>query len=783
MTATTTKEELVFQLADIRFSKDGFHIARTTKGDSVAGKFNAQVGHCYKAAGEWDRTSDKALTYGPTFKIESAVSIRMPSPEALGRYLVFALRGKGSGTAAVGEIVVSMLVQGVKEEGLDLEELLDHCKRDTLIDLVGTRNTPKVDTILAWWPKIKPAADLMSPLLGYGLSEAMAETLINIYGSRVIEEVEKRPYDLILEVDGVSFLTADKIAMKVGLISKTDPLRLRAALATGMRDATSNGDVGVRRKLLVDRTMPLVNESVIENGRRKLAPGVPPAVPANVLENILDDMIKGSFVDAQGKDCEFSKELVEFADDKGEVVVWYAPLVEAERTIARRLAQFNAKPRPDLAARVEEFATKLGATLAPEQHAAVGMVLSNPVSVITGGPGCGKSFVLKVVLAALDAAGYKGTLIAPTGKAAKRITESTGRLAQTAHSAIGFGGKQRAAFNEDCPLASHYLVIDEASMMDTELTAAVLCAAANHCRIIIVGDVDQLPSVGPGQVLRDIILADIVPVTRLTRVFRQGAGSGIVTAAKVINTGHMPETTDDGQFVMVETETPAQDLLEAMRELIASGVNPDDIQVLAPTHKGDAGCTALNKAVQALLNPETPGSMQKLRRDSGDIRVNDRVIQGKNNRELGIVNGDIGWIDDISSDKGSVLLSLADRPEPLKMTAQESTNLKLAYAITVHKSQGAEAPYVLIALDRAASFMLRRNLVYTAVTRGSKKVMLFGSLNTVSGAVRRGEPPEGSRRTSLVSKLKASFPSIGAKPTDRIAAAMLSDTFDESLPF
>lgn len=775
------KAELVFQVAEIRFAKDGFHIVRTMRGDSVAGKFLARIGHCYKAEGVWDTDSDKARMYGPTFKLEAAVAVRMTSPEALGRFLVHALRGKGSGTAAVGEAVVGNLVQSAKDEGLDLEELLDKCDRDTLIDLVGKRNAPKVDTILTWWPKIKPAADLMSPLLGYGLSEAMAETLITLYGNRVVEVVETDPYGLILTVDGVSFLTADKIAMKVGRISKKDPLRLRAAMATGMRDATSNGDVGVKRKLLVDRTMPLVNEAVIENGRRKLAPGVPPVVPKELLEEVLDGMVKGVYRDETGAECGFSSKLVEFADDKGEMVVWDAALVEAEQDIARRLAKFSAAPRHDLVARVSEFATKLGAKLAPEQQAAVEMVLANPVSIITGGPGCGKSFVLKVVLAALDAAGYRGDLAAPTGKAAKRITESTGRIAKTLHSLIGFGGG-RAAFDESCPLASQYLVIDEASMVDTELMAATLKAASNGCRIIIVGDVDQLPSVGPGQVLRDIIRARVVPVTRLTKVFRQGAGSGIVTAAKIINSGHTPDTTEDEQFVFVDSETPAQDLLAAMQELVKSGVNQDDIQVLAPTHKGDAGCMALNKLVQAYLNPEPKGGTnQRLRRDSGDIRVGDRVIQTKNDRELGIVNGDIGWIDDISSDKGSVQLSISDKPEPLKMNSQQSTNLKLAYAITVHKSQGAEAPYVLIALDRSASFMLRRNLVYTAVTRGSKKVILFASRNTLSRACHMGEPAEGSRRTSLVSKLDARFPKkLGASS---LAEAMLSDDASSDIPF
>lgn len=762
--------EFVFQISEIRFSKDGFHIVRTTRGESVSGKFAARIGHCYKAEGMWETHP----TYGPQYKLDSAVAVRMTSPEALGRFLAYQLKGTG-----VGESVIGMLVDGVKEEGLDFEDLLDRRERDVLTEFVGKRNAKKIDIIIDQWPKIKPAADLMSPLLGYGLSEAMAETLIGLYGNNVLNVVEERPYDLILTVDGVSFLSADKIAMKTGRISKTDPIRLRAALATGMRDATTNGDIGVKRSTLLTKTSVLVNESVLDNGRRKLAPGVPLVVPPAMLAAVLDDMIAGKYTDESGAECGFASNLVEFPDEKGEMAVWYAPLVEAEQRIARRLSQFSAAPRLDLVAKVDDFAFRLGAKLAPEQRAAVEMVLKNPVSIITGGPGVGKSFVLKVVLAALDAAGGRGYLAAPTGKAAKRITESTGRAAQTMHSLIGFAPGGACAFNETCPLPASYFVGDEFSMSDTELTAAMLGAVPDNCRIILVGDVDQLPSVGPGQVLRDLIRSGTLPVTRLTKVFRQGAGSGIITAAKIINSGHTPETTEDDQFRFVETDEPATALLESIRELVKSGVSPDDIQVLSPTHKGDSGCIALNKAVQAFLNPEPAGGTnQRIRRDTGDIRVGDRVIQNKNDRTLGLVNGDIGWIDDLSASTGKTTLGLPDRVQPVVMESKDTINLKLAYAITVHKSQGAEAPYVLLALDKSATFMLRRSLVYTAVTRGSKHVRVFSAHSTLASACHRGEPAEGSRRTSLVSKLLAHLsPVASAKPLS-MAELMLDKTDD-----
>lgn len=761
--------QFTFQVAEIKFSKDGFNIVRTTQGQSVSGKFQARVGICYKAEGRWETHP----IYGPQYKLESAVAVRMTNADALGRFLVLTLKGKG-----VGEAVISNLVEACKDNNLNLEELLDKNERAVLVECVGSRNAKKVEVLLDIWPKIKPQADLMSPLLGYGLSEAMAESVLNLYGNSAIEMVETRPYDLILRVDGVSFLTADRIAMKVGQIKKTDPVRLRAALATGLRDATSMGDIGVKRKTLLTKTMPLVNESILEGGRRKLAPGVELVVSQEMLEQTLNDMI-GS-VKASDGSCGFASNLVEAPDAKGELVVWYKPLVRAEELIAIRLSQFNAPPRMDLAARVADFASRMGAVLAPEQQQAVEKALQHPVSVITGGPGCGKSFVLKVLLAALEEAGINVSLAAPTGKAAKRITESTGRAAQTLHSLIGFAPGGSCAFDQSAPMACKALVIDEASMVDTELMAGTLNAAHNGCRIIIVGDVDQLPSVGPGQVLRDIIRAGVLPVTRLTKGYR--FGGGIAAAARTINSGEVPETSDDGQFVRVDTEEPATALIDAVNKLLADGVNENDIQVLAPTHRGDAGCMSLNKAMQVLLNPEHSKDDQRLRRDAGDVRVGDRVIQLKNDKELKIVNGDIGWVDAISPTTGEVTFSLVDRDKPVKMDRNQAQHLNLAYAITVHKSQGAEAPYVLIALDKSAAFMLRRNLVYTGVTRGSKKVMLFSSLNTLTGAVHRGEPAEGSRRTGLVDKLLKQFMKAKPEPVDALAEAMLDPTLQD-LPF
>lgn len=765
--ATTGKlATLTFQVDKIRFQKDGFVIVVTTRGVSVSGRFLAVEGQVYTSEGHWENHA----TYGPQYKLTSAEAVRTYTPQQLGMFLVKQLKNK-----KVGETVIAHLVEAAESDGLNIEELLDNGCRDELIECVGSRNAKKVDIMLAEWPKIRPSVDLHTPLLSYGLSMAMVDAVILRYGNNAAKLVNEKPFDLITWLDGVSFLMADRIAQRTG-ISKTDPVRLRAALATGLRDATAMGDLGVRRKTLIQKTMPLVNESILENGRRKLDPAAEIVVPETLLQSTLDSMISDD-----GADCSFSAKLVEFEDSKGQLVVWYKPLIQAEEKIARRLAQLSAPPLLDMVDKIDDFALAAGLALHAQQSAAVEMALTHPVSIITGGPGVGKSATLKVLMAALDAGRISkataGEQVAPTGKAAKRITESTGRKSSTIHSAIGFTPGGTAGFNELNPLEACYLVVDETSMVDTELLASLLGAVKNDCRVIFVGDVDQLPSVGPGQVLRDMIRSEVIPLTRLTKTFR--FSGGIAQAASSVNRGEAPENSDDGQFEFIDTDEPAVDLIKEVERLVAAGVPEEQIQVLSPTHKGEAGCIALNCAMQNLLNPPTSGE-PKVRRDSGDIRAGDRVIQLKNDKGNLLVNGDVGFVETLSDSPIRMEVQFTDKPKAITLDGQTGQHLHLGYAITVHKSQGAEAPYVLMALDRSASFMLRRNLVYTGLTRASKQVKVFGAANTFAAAVRMGEPAEGSRRTSLMEKLRAAF-KADEKPKDALALALASEMDD--VPF
>lgn len=738
------EEVLSFQVKQVIFSKDGFNIISTTEGDKVAGRFGAEIGYVYRATGAWDRTSQKALQYGPTFWIEQAEQIQIMDNAALGKFLT--LRFKGNG---LGETFFHHLVMGCEDEGLELGRLLDTHAHDQIVDMVGKRNAKKVTALLDAWPKLKPAADLISPLLGYGLSQAQATNLVAMFGAKAVKVLEDDPYGLIQKLEGISFLRADRIALKVGRIGFRDPVRIRAAIATSLEEATSLGSLGVTRDALVRKVKLLVNEAQIVDGKRVLLPGVELQVPVSLIESTIEEMLEGV------RACEFSTKVTAGPDEKGNPTIWYQPLLEAENHIVRCLSRLHAPARVDLVEKVEDLVAASGKTLAPEQLEAIRMVLLSPVSIITGGPGCGKSFILDLVLKSLHLAGYKGHLAAPTGKAAKRITEATGRPAQTVHTLVGYVPGHGASFDEQTPLEADYLVLDESSMMDTELMAMAVKACPAHCRLILVGDVDQLPSVGPGQVLRDLIRSETIPVTRLVKGFR--FSGGIASAARAINRGEVPENSPDGQFEIVPTDNPGQALRDRMEQLLKEGVALEDIQVLSPTNRGNTGCEALNQAIQAMVNPmaaRKDETDQKLERDSGDILVADKVIQVRNDKETGLVNGDIGWIDEFRSDKGETVLSVVGRDKPMTLAKTQAQHLKLAYAITVHKSQGAESPYVLLAIDHAAAFMLRRNLIYTGVTRGSQKVIVFASESVLARGIRMGEPAEGSRRTLLATKLR-----------------------------
>jgi exodeoxyribonuclease V alpha subunit len=757
---TDATETLIFQVAEIRYAKetDGFAIVRSTDGDSIKGQFRPKLGYCYSATGTWDRTSLRAKQYGPTFVVSVANAVELAANAPLGRFLAIQCKNLGLG---IGEVFLTNLVTSCDEEHLALRDLLNHGEKSVLLELVGKRNARKVDILTDKWPEMKPQADLISPLLGLGFSPAQADTLILKYQAQAMEVVRNDPYGLITFLDGVGFLRADRIARLTG-VAFTDTRRIRAALSYAIREATSKGDLGVPKAELLSATRLLLNATVKEGNKLKLDPNAALLVPDALTEKVLDEMLSGLAKEADGSACRFSATLREQPDEKGKAAIWFAPLLDAEDAICDRLRAFQAPALEELAAHPEDIVARAKMpALSQEQIAALRTALLSPVVIVTGGPGTGKSFFLKALLQAYRMAGLSGDLAAPTGKAAKRISQATGKIARTMHSLIGYTGGNDVKFDEGTPLDSQYLVIDEASMADVSIIAKTLQAARDSCRIVILGDVDQLASVGPGQVLRDLIRSKAIPVVRFTKGFR--FSGGIAQAARQINSGVMPETTADEAFTLVDTDQPHVAIMEYAEKLYRSGVALTDILLLSPRHKGDAGCEALNRVAQQRFNPNAASAVEqkrRLRRDSGDILIGDRVIETKNFAGFDVMNGDMGWLDDIDTGTSTVSLVLDDKDKVLEVPMEVAERLRLGYAITVHKSQGAESPYVLIALDSAAAFFLQRSLIYTAVTRGKVKTVVFGSRNTLARAVHKGEPEEGSRRTLLASKIRAAMPAL-----------------------
>jgi exodeoxyribonuclease V alpha subunit len=676
------------------------------------------VGHAATiAAGEWITASGEWVndrTHGQQFKARFLRTSAPTSVEGIEKYLSSGMiRG-------IGPVYAKKMVRAFGEKVFDVIEAEPDRLRE--VDGIGP---VRASRITAAWAEQKVVREIMVFLHSHGVGTARAVRIFKTYGADAVQVMSENPYRLARDIRGIGFKTADAIAMKLG-IEKTAMIRVRAGISYALTEAMDEGHCGLPTNELV----PLA-ESILE-------------APAELVRTALDlELTEGTVV----------------ADRVGETpCTFLAGLYRAERAIAERLLRLanGILPWPciDPDKALPWVANRVGLALAESQIAAIKLALVSKVLVITGGPGVGKTTIVKGILRILSAKGARLLLCAPTGRAAKRITEATGFEAKTIHRLLEVdpkgGGFKRG---ENNPLDCDLLVVDETSMVDVMLMQALLKAVPDNAAMLVVGDIDQLPSVGPGQVLADVIGSGAVPVIRLTEVFRQAAQSRIITSAHRINQGTIPDlsppaTDSDFYFVPADDpETAVPRIIELVKSRIPRrfGLDPiRDIQVLCPMNRGGVGARSLNIELQTALNPIVD---RKVERFGWTFAAGDKVMQIENDYDKEVYNGDIGYIDDVDADSGELTARFDGRS--VTYGFGELDALVPAYAATIHKSQGSEYPAVVIPMMAQHYPMLQRNLLYTGVTRGKKLVVLVGQKKAIAIAVRN---VSGRRRWSKLSE-------------------------------
>ncbi|AWM86793.1 ATP-dependent RecD-like DNA helicase [Microvirga sp. 17 mud 1-3] len=665
------------------------------------------VGHTPAvSAGEWITASGIWIsdrTHGLQFKAEVLKTTPPTGAEGIEKYLASG-QMRGIGPAMAKRIVAAF--------GVDTFEIIE-ASPDRLTEISGI-GPWRASKIVAGWAEQKAVREIMIFLHAHGVGTARAMRIFKTYGYEAIQVMTEDPYRLAKDVRGIGFKTADAIAAKLGM-EKTAPQRIRAGISFALQTATDEGHCALPVEALTRLAVQLLEVD-----------------GALIRTAILDEVSKGEVVsDTIG----------------GEACLFLKGLHLSEQAIASRLAERASGPPPwpeiDLDKAIPWLESRTGKTLAASQREALKLVLGSKVAVVTGGPGVGKTTLLDTILRLLVAKGIKVALTAPTGRAAKRMTEQTGLEAKTIHRLLEIDPKHGGfSRNEQNPLDCDLLVVDETSMVDVPLMNALTKAIPSRSSLLLVGDVDQLPSVGPGQVLADIIASDRIPVARLTEVFRQAAESRIVVNAHRINHGQMPEPPKSGEgsdFYFIGINEPEQGvgkIIEMVRDRIPKrfGLNPiKDIQVLCPMNRGVLGARNLNIELQRVLNPDPPATVERF---GWRFSPGDRVMETQNDYDREVFNGDLGTVVRIDDEEGALIASFDGRE--VSYPFGELDTLVPAYATTIHKSQGSEYPAVIIPVVTQHYTMLARNLLYTGVTRGKRLVVVVGQKKAVAMAVRGG---------------------------------------------
>jgi exodeoxyribonuclease V alpha subunit len=586
---------------------------------------------------------------------------------------------------------------------------------------------PKRSRIIAGaWEEQKQVKEIMLFLHTHGVSTNLAIKIYKQYEDQALHVVQSDPYRLAADIYGVGFKTADRIAQALGL-PKEHPSRIETGVIYELNNLSENGHVFAPYRMLKERASELLS------------------VPPELIDPALVRL---------SQDGRIQQEVLPFLSNSDEPIshpgpentgIYLTRFYYAEIGVSERIRSLAYAMPSNLSDLPPSFIT-LDTTLSTEQHEAIKTALSNPVTVLTGGPGTGKTTCIKALIIALESGRKRYALASPTGRAAKRLSEATDRPASTIHRLLGYSPNEGFKHNAENPLPLDMLVVDEVSMLDIMLANNLLKAMRTGSHLLFVGDVDQLPSVGAGDVLRDIIDSQITPVTRLTEIFRQAADSQIITNAHRINVGQMPifskvdegNGSQKGDFFLFPAEG-ADEAANWVIDIVANripgkfGFNPrDQIQVLAPMYRGPAGVNALNENLQKTINPPKPKKMEKILFGQ-TFRVGDKIMQIQNNYDKDVFNGDIGYLSEINPIQQSINVNYEGRQVTYDWS--ESDQLVLAYAVSVHKAQGSEFPVIVIPLLTTHYLMLQRNLLYTAITRARQLCVLVGNRRAIGISV------------------------------------------------
>ena len=658
---------------------------------------SVSAGEYIKCSGIWHNDRN----HGKQFKADFLKSLPPETLEGIERYL-------GSGLIkGIGAHFAKRLVSAFGDKVFEVIE-----NKPNLLSTVEGIGKIRAQSICSNWQDQKIIREIMVFLQSHGVGTTRATRIYKTYGEKAIEVVSQNPYQLAKDIRGIGFVSADTIAGNLG-IAKDSLVRARAGVAHVLLEATSDGHCGLPQEILVQNSAKLLE------------------IEKDLIELAIAEEIK-------------LKSLV--TDTLNNInTIFLASYYVYEKNIAKILLNLAKSPvswdKTDTTTIIPLVEEELNIKLAESQKLAIEKALDNRLMVITGGPGTGKTTLVNSLLKTLAAKKLNIKLCAPTGRAAKRLSESTGLEATTIHRLLeidpAYGGFKR---NEESPLSCDYLVIDETSMVDVPLFYSLLKALPLHSALLLVGDVDQLPSVGAGQVLKDIISSKVISTVQLTEIFRQAATSNIITNAHRVNHGILPNmqiTREESDFYFVEAEH-GDDIINKIITMVKDRIpkrfnlNPiQDIQLLCPMQRGGAGARSLNIELQKVLNPNHTNGIVKF----GQIfAIGDKIMQTENNYDKEVYNGDIGIIKAINEQDQEIIINFYNRDVTYDYT--DLDQITLAYATTIHKSQGSEYPAVIIPITMQSYMMLRRNLIYTAITRGKKLVVIIGQKKALAMAVK-----------------------------------------------